>query len=172
MKCLIVFSKRDVIGSKILRWAEKIPFSHCSIVLEMESGRAEVYESVWPKSRKIDYKEWLKHYTVVEIIEFPIEDYGQLYAMKFFLKSKLRKWYSLGQIIIMGLGILSTPLNKWLSKYRWNGSRALVCTELVGDHMIKFYGATWEESTDTISLKETRDEILKTKERYANISNS
>lgn len=170
MKAIVVFSKRNVIGSKILQWAEKIPFSHVSIAIEIDTCRKEVYESVWPKSRMIDFKEWLTHYEVVEQYEFPIEDFGQLYAMKFFLKSKLRKWYSLGQILIMGIGFLSTPLNKWLSSKRWNGSRALVCTELVGDFMQKFYGATFPETTDTISLSETKAEVLKVKERYANIS--
>jgi hypothetical protein len=123
-------------------------------------------------SRKVSYKEWLKHYIPVESFEFPIENDGQLFRMKSFLKAKLRKWYSFGQIIIMGLGIVSTPLNKWLSSRKWNGSRALVCTELAGDFMQEFYFATFPESTDTISLKETRDATAKAKERYANISNS
>lgn len=160
------------LGGKLLRWAEKITFSHCAVLLEDASGHSVIYESVWPKSRKMNFEKWLDYYKIEEIYQFPIpgrnSDAGSTYlGMKFYLKGKLRKWYSIRQLFWIGVGLFIKPLSKAISSNKINGSKHLICTELQGDFFKHFYGAKWNESTDTISLVETRDEIKRIWSDYA-----
>lgn len=162
MKATAIFCKSKskwMHGGKLLMWAEKIPFSHAAVLIEDQHGHQVVYESVWPKSRKMTLKEWEKHYQCVESYSFPIASMSDLHQMKFFMKSKLNKWYSVLQLAWIGVGMFINPLEKIVSTRPVNGSKHLICTELTGDFFAKFYGCKWLESTDTISLTETRNEI-------------
>jgi hypothetical protein len=172
MKIYAVFASNRrplAIGGKLLQWAECIPFSHCAVMLEDEYGTVTVFESVWPKSRKIKIEEWLDHYKIEESFDFPIHDIIMYRGLNLYLRGKLRRWYSTLQLVWIGIGLFIKPLNKVISKTKVNGSKHLICTEMTGDVFKRFYGASWNESTDTISLTETRDEIKRIWSEYANL---
>jgi hypothetical protein len=156
-------------GGELIKWAEDISFSHCAVFIEDEHGRTEVYESVWPKSRKMPMEKWLEHYKVEEIYDFHVVDETMFRGIKLYLRGKLRRWYSTFQLFWIGIGLFIKPLNKFISKKPVNGSKHLICTELTGDVFKRFYGAKWDESTDTLSLRDTRDEIKRLWSIYANI---
>lgn len=174
MKCYAVFAKnpsKAMIGARAIEFAENINFSHAAIFLEDQFGFVNVYESVWPKSRKIKLNKWLRKYKIIYIYSFPIRDHYEFLEMSFFLNSKTNIMYSVFQLFVIFLSFFS-PIEKLISGRVVNGSKRLICTELVGDFFERFFQCKWNEPTDTISLTETRNEILKKWNEYANISDS
>lgn len=161
MKCYAVFvsNKRKLFfGDDIIKLVEGIKFSHCAIILEDKDGTTFVYESVWPRSRKINFIDWGKHYQIEEMFQFEVKSYQKFTAMKIYLESKLRVWYSTLQLFIIALAYVEA-FKKLFTFGSVNGSKYLICTEIVGDFFAKFYDAKFSEPTDTIDLRETYAEI-------------
>jgi len=129
-------------GSPILMWVDGVPFSHCSI-LHVESST--VYESVAPESRSEPFDEWLKHNEIVFAVdcEAPIESIE-------WLKTQLGKPYSLRQLV----AILAKKIVKKLSIQLVNGSKALICSELVAKYLISYFGVQFFKDPDIISLRD------------------
>lgn len=175
MKIYAAFVKNPnpiMIGARAIEWAEKIDFSHTAIILEDNDGLIEVYESVWPKSRKMPMSKWLAHYRLKHIYKFEAVDEKQFLEMKQFLNDRIGVFYSVWQLVVIGLTFIA-PLEKLLTGRVVNGSKRLICTELVGDFFIKFFDCKWFEPTDTISLTETKDEIVrKWKQQNGSISDT
>jgi hypothetical protein len=154
----IVFAKHRnplMFLSKVIQIIEKLPFSHCAIVCD-----GFVYESKWPKSRKIELELWLKEYEIVKSIDADVK------------KEALEEWflivkntpYSISQLFIIAFTYLSAPLKLAVEKMRFNGSKAFICTEMVGMFLEDFYFYKFKESPDTISLRDVLkacSEVLK-----------
>lgn len=141
--------------SKVIQIVEKLPFSHCALVCD-----GFVYESKWPRSRKIELSLWLKEYEIIESFETKVD------------KDNLDSWflivkdtpYSIAQLLIIAITYLSAPLKLVIEKIWFNGSKAFICTELVGMFFEDFYFYKFNESPDTISIRDvlkTCNEVLK-----------
>jgi uncharacterized protein YycO len=135
-------SKWYKLGSPFLMWADGVPFSHCSI-LEAESGL--VFESVAPKSRKEPLEEWLKHNTVVYSVEVSASDESLLW-----LNLQLGRPYSLRQLV----AIECQKLFKRLKIKLVNGDKALICTELMAQFLLRYFGVQFSKDPDIISLRD------------------
>ena len=156
MMVKILYSKREGIyslGSRVIMAAQGLPFSHVSIAVKIGNNPFEVYESVWPKSRKISYKEWLTHYKLVSSHELPeVDDKLQLV-----LEAMVGKTYSVSQLVVIYFNMFFSKLDSsWV-----NGSRKLICTELSAIFMFKAYGTIWSKALDMISLRDIYREARK-----------
>ena len=94
-----------MIGARAIEWAEKIDFSHTAIILEDNDGLIEVYESVWPKSRKMPMSEWLCHYRLKHLYKFDVSDENKFSEMKQFLNDRIGVFYSVWQLVVIGFTV-------------------------------------------------------------------
>lgn len=142
------------IGSWILMKSENIGFSHCAIEID-----GYVYESVWPKSRALFLDEWLKKYEIVyqKVVE---KDELQIDEIRNDIQKNLMgKRYSIGQLILIGVGFIWDDFQASTQAKDWNGSRRLICTELLAIIANKYFGVEFNEKLDTISLSEALEKI-------------
>jgi len=137
-----------LIGSRFIQWCEGVEFSHCAILID-----GYVYESVYPKFRKIDFGEWLNHYEVIEMYSL---DNANNQAIKEMGESWIGNEYSLLQLVVIGLGLIFDSFNLYVSKIHWNGTKKSICSEFVARVLAGFYGVTFSESMDTIGLREIK----------------
>jgi hypothetical protein len=154
----IVFAKQKsklMFLSKVIEKVENLPVSHCAIVCD-----GVVFESTWPKSKICPLVEWLEQYEIV----FSFDARENLSEIRGWFFRNCLKPYSLKQLFVMALTYVSAPLKLAFEKMQWNGSKALVCTEVVGMFLTDFYGYDFKESPDTISVRDALDackEVLK-----------
>lgn len=132
-------------GSKLIRYVDKTPGSHCSIGLITHTGE-KVYESVWPRSKRSTKAEWLEHNIIIKKYEFEIPPEIRFDVYSWLEKSVGIK-YSIPQLFLI-LADLIKPAN-----YRdLNGHSQLICSELVGVFLNKFLAAKLDETVDTIGV--------------------
>ena len=70
MKVYVLFADHKkwwALGSWVLKWVEKVPFSHTAILLA-DDHSTYVYESKYPKGRRVHLMEWLKTYKIVDCV--------------------------------------------------------------------------------------------------------
>ena len=137
-------------GSKFLMWADKSKFSHTSIYID-----GFVYESVWPKARKIPFQEWDKTYSLE--FWYPIfMDESKVDEIKRDLEELilLDRGYSIFQLAMIGIGLLNKGLDKLISKIHWNGKEHQICTELVAYVMTQHFRYEFGQDLDNVSLRE------------------
>lgn len=154
--------KKYSVLSQIISWAEKISYSHTAIIIHLGDD-IHVYESVWPISRKISYSEWVNTYEVKKSYSFGVDCKDLEREMITWLDSHVNKPYSVMQILMIGLAMISAPFAKVISKSKLNGSAFLICTELVGDFMTKFFNADFKMSTQFLKLSQVEEFIKKSK---------
>lgn len=131
----------------LLMYFDGTDFSHVAIEFD-----GYIYESVYPRSRRIKKDEWLKHYMIVREYQhtIPIE-YKSVY--KSYLEMFLFRKYSQGQIMAIGLGFVNKVFEKLFNKELANKDKYLICTEYACYVLMKIYNVMIED-IDTISLKE------------------
>lgn len=157
-----LFAKRKTrwaFGSWFLMQSEQIDYSHCAIEID-----GFVYESVWPESRVVFLDDWLKKYEVVNQKVYDSDDMKIEMIRHDILSGYLGKTYSIFQLFLIGLGFLSSDLDSWVKKIHWNGSKFLICTELVAVMANKYFAVEFNEKLDTISLREAWDGVSKISE--------
>jgi hypothetical protein len=137
--------------SRIIEKSEGLDFSHSAILIA-----DTVYESVWPKSRKMNIKDWYKTYVPYGMYSFSCDELTQ-YRVKSQCESRTGIWYSWFQILMIYAGIICPFLNPYLEKINWNGHKYLICTELCGEIAANNFGVKFEEELDNLSLRELRD---------------
>lgn len=133
----------------LLKWFEKIPFSHCAIEID-----GFVYEAVFPKSKTTLFVEWSKTYDIVaEKLVFA--ESSKVEKIKTYMRrSLMNKGYSIMQLAVLFWALTFHGFNAWAGKHKWNGSKYLICTELVATVAHKYFGVEFGEKLDTISLTE------------------
>ena len=138
------------IGSYILRWACGTKFSHCAIYID-----GFMYESVWPKSRKIYFTEWDKKYSLEFWYPILLNE-NRVSLIKQDLEEMVEedRGYSVFQLFVIGLGFVNASLNKFLSRIHWNGKEHQICTELMADIMQNHFNYDFKQNLDNISLQE------------------
>jgi hypothetical protein len=156
MKFAVVYSYRKLPGSAVVRWVQGTDFSHVSILVTSEDGQF-IYESVWPKSRKIEFKEWAKHYIITKIVTLPTPPHPPYAEYK--LNELLWKPYSIAQLV----AIFFTNAFKLFYKPDINGSMKLVCSEYVARFLETVYSVEIpdDDYVDLIKIDEIVTELSK-----------
>ena len=140
------------IGNKLLQIGELVPFGHFAIELET-FGEPKVYESLFPKSQKVNRSEWNKHYTLVKSYEWQVPEHLRFQVLEW-LEKQVGIRYAVEQILFIGLTIIFGWLNLIFNKLVLNGNKAMVCTELGSRFAEKFWGFVPTESHDKIGLQD------------------
>lgn len=148
------------IGSKILMWAEKFPASHVWIEIE-NSYSCFVYESVAPKSRRIEKSDHQKHYMSVKEFNMMELNDDESYIARSVINEMMNIKYGFWQILIIGLGLISKTFARWSGRILWNGKKKVICTELAGRFMEAVFKVDFGEKPDTISLRDVYRECLR-----------
>jgi len=143
------------IGSELIKLGEGVRAGHFAIELE-EYGESEIYEAVFPKSRKMKLYDWMDHYKVVGEYEFHVPIYLQD-SVKQFLSEMVGINYSLGQIFTIGLVALFKPLDSFLRTRVINQKKALICTEVGSRFIERFFNLDLKQSHDQIGIKDMYD---------------
>jgi hypothetical protein len=161
----IIFCNRKsklAIGSWLIRVVDDVKFSHVAIELD-----GYIYESVWPKSRILPYKKWVKKYTPVEVFYIDQRKFDKD-LLKLDLEEMIEVRYSFNQLFLIGLGILAEPFSAYLNNRSINGSHFLICTEFVGNILANHFGIEFGESKDMLSVRDIYKAVKGM--RYGNFS--
>lgn len=142
------------IGCFLLRWFEAIPFSHCAVEID-----GFVYESVFPKSHAVLAIDWYETYDLIYHKTIKVDDMTANRIKSYLRRNMMGKWYSFGQITAMFIGMTVNGLSSYIKKTTWNGSKYLVCTELVAKVAHRYFGVEFDQKLDTISLTEAYEKI-------------
>jgi hypothetical protein len=147
-KVIIAFSNPKAwhlkLGARLIQFADKTPFSHVALIVQEASG-VTVFESVFPRSRKIAYLDWVKRYSIEDSFIVEAENID-------ILESLVGKFYSLDQLVL----ILITNLFGWVDRvFNYailNHERGLICTEVASRFLesISLWHVT--ESHDKIGI--------------------
>jgi hypothetical protein len=133
------------LGSYLIRRVDGCSGSHVSIELDSYAGN-RVYEAVWPRSRKLNYGEWLNHNKIVKVYEFKVKPGTEADVLEY-LEAQLNKLYSIPQLALI--------LIDYIDPYDFkpiNGNSALICSELVSGYLEKFHGSKFNETSDTVGV--------------------
>lgn len=150
-KVRVVFSRNKSwtsIFSNVIMFFEQIKYDHCAIIVD--GDMSFVYESTVPKSRVMALEEWSKSHEIVKEYQLSACTPDKL----IWLRRNIGKPYSFSQLFFIGVGIIFSPAEKLMEKWKINGSRFLICTELVGRYLIEFEQIKFNETPDTLSLTE------------------
>ena len=143
------------IGARIIEKIEGIEFSHSAVMIDNV-----VYESVWPKSRKMNFLEWSNHYKAKFIFGFDTTE-ENIELVKMDCEEQMGKEYSIIQLIAIWLGIVFPFFNSWLEKRRWNGQKYLICTELCSDIAFNHFEVGFTQELDNVDLTELKSALEK-----------
>jgi len=144
------------IGVWAIKKSEGTDFNHVAILSEDDL----VYEAVFPKTRKLPFKEWVKLFDLVRIYEIKMSK--EMYDHFIYETAKcLNKNYSLFQCFMIwvsnSIGVLESSIEKTI----WNGNKALICSELVAWPIKEVLKYRFSNTLDTVGMDEI-EEALKT----------
>jgi hypothetical protein len=139
-------------GNLLLKIGDEVSAGHFAIGLETY-GEEQVYESVFPRSKKSPISEWLTHYKIVKQYQFYVPQHLQ-YKVLEWLEGYLNVRYAVEQILFIALCILFTPIDLLLRTAVLNHNKALVCTELGSRFIDRFFHFMIKKSHDRIGLND------------------
>lgn len=134
-------------------------------------GVAIVYESVWPRSRKISFDEWLKHYDIVHMYSFDLDE-AKVKPVVDELDQLMGRWYSVPQLFLIGFGFISEWFNKISVGWKLNNSHHLICTELLAIIIRRHTEVGFTESLDRVGIVDVQlacDELKKIEGHHGSI---
>lgn len=140
------------IGGDFIQWVEKVSYSHCAILIEA-SGIAIVYESLWPKSRKVSFDKWLEKYEIVQMYSFDVPE-NKVKPLVEDLESLVSRFYSVPQLVLIGLSLLNDWFERISRAWILNHRKGLICTELVAIILSSYFTTQFSESLDRVGLKD------------------
>lgn len=150
-------------GGRFIAWAQGTEFSHCATEIIQSKGAASfIYESVFPKSRKLPIQEWLQTYQPVESYYIEVLDPNEQARIFSAAESNVGKRYSLLQLVGIGIGLVFQVAQKALDKLSINSKKFLICSEFMSE-IQKAQGAKFSDSSDSIDLLEVRAQARKLK---------
>jgi len=155
----ILFTKKRskwAIGSYIIMWLERFPASHCAVLFEDEY----VLESRFPVSRLVTKDEFLKDNKVVSKFDLYFDKPREFTDMAGATEGLVGVYYSVTQLITIGLGIIFKFLRKFINRLHVNGTESLICTELAFRILDKFFVIKNKKSFDAYSLRDLYRECL------------
>lgn len=139
--------------ARLIEWVDGTDFSHCEIVKVVDDNWAEAicYGSVFPESRSILLKEMVEHYEIKVIVPLLVK----VKNPDVILTALMNRSYSLVQILLIGIKILTGSSISWLPYVKVNLSKILICTEAVSLFMQEACQYKFEESPEMLSVEET-----------------
>ncbi len=133
-----------------IKKSEGVDFNHVAILDEDHF----VYESVWPKSRRIEYGKWINLFRIVRIYEIQLSanDYHDfIFECKYNLGIK----YSVFQcILIWIINSYRGLVQKIIESIQWNGRTAMICSEMVARPLSKVLKYDFKMDLDVVGLDE------------------
>jgi hypothetical protein len=155
--------KGFTIGGRFIAWAQGTKFSHCSTEIIKDKGSASfIYESVFPKSRKLPLQEWLQTYDPVESYYLEVVDPDEQARIISAAERNVGKRYSILQLVGIGIGLVFQLAQKALDNLSINSKKFLICSEFMSE-IQKAQGAKFSDSSDSIDLLEVRAQARKLK---------
>jgi hypothetical protein len=149
----------------IIKYFDRFPASHSWIEIETDLY-LYIFESVWPKSRRVSKNFHTKTYKTVREFELKIPDHVSPVGVIYWLQERIHeKPYSFLQLIVILFQNIFPVLVKPLAKAYVNGKRADICTELCANFLNTFYQEPLKESTDVIGLRDLYRMCLNVKKR-------
>lgn len=155
----VLFTKKKskwYVGSWIIMWMERFPASHCAVLFE----DGYVLESTFPKSRLVPLTEFLKDNEIVNNFRLNFYEPVEFTEIAQVEEELIGKWYSVMQLITIGLSIIFRFLKKAVNRLVVNGKNSLICTELCYRVLDKFFFITNRKSFDAYSLRDLYRECL------------
>lgn len=139
-------------GTLAIKFFDGAISGHFAIGLETY-GEEHVYESLFPKSRKLPISEWLKDYKIIKQHQFFVPNHLQ-YKVLEWLEGTVNIRYSVEQIFFIGLCILFKPLDYLLNTAVINHKKALICSETGSRFVDRFIYFKILESHDKIGVRD------------------
>ena len=156
IKIYVVFSISEStfkrIMGKFIEWIDGVPFTHVSILVENIDEKM-IYESVFPRSKKVSVEDWKKHYKLKYIYQLPSVDVKLATSL---LEEMRGKEYSIFQLILIAVARAFNRFQRYFGN-NINGTKRLICSELVAEFIQKSYNVDFKENIDFISLKDVWD---------------
>jgi hypothetical protein len=149
--CMGLNMKWWAILSPIISYLDKYPASHSWIEIDYH-GQTWIYESIWPRSRRVLLDEHRKTYKLTKMWELPVNYSSIIYTH--YLEERKNIKYSFLQIITIGIGLFIRPFNSYFESVGLNESKHLICTELCAYFLKDLYDVEFTESLDTIGLRD------------------
>lgn len=149
--CVGLNTKWWALLTPVIVYLDRYPASHSWIELDYH-GQTWVYESVWPRSRRISKQEHAKIYKTIKMWELPMRH--KAVSITHYLEERKHIKYSLLQLVIIAFGLFSKPFNRYFEAMGLNESKHLICTELCAYFLRDFYDVEFRESLDTIGLRD------------------
>lgn len=149
--CVGLNTKWYAILTPAIVYFDRYPASHSWIEIDYH-GQTWVYESVFPRSRRVTKAYHASIYKTVKMWELPIRH--KPVSITHYLEERKYVKYSLMQLVIILLGILYKPFNIYFEQMGLNESKHLICTELCAYFLRDLYDVEFRESLDTIGLRD------------------
>ena len=134
--------------SPLIMWVENVPGSHCAII-QYDELETWVYESTWPHGKRVRLEEFLIGYKIVWRKSFVLDN----------INSQVSEWlldnladYSELELFTNGISFLNKWIKQKISIYPVNGRRSSVCSEYVGQFMVKWLGFRPNEDLDYFTV--------------------
>lgn len=134
-------------------------------------GVAIVYESVWPKARKISFDDWLKHYDIVHMYSFDLPE-DKVKPIVDELDQMTGRWYSVPQLFLIGFGFIFGWFERISVGWKLNNSHQLICTELLAIIIKRHTPVGFFESLDRVGLVDVQlacDELKKIEGQHGSV---
>ena len=167
MKLSFILCKpiEPMILSNFIMDVENTDFSHIAI-----SYGGTVFHAKFPKFKEESWSRFESYYSVVNTYSFNVPE-NKEDSLFDYLRDQVGKNYSILQLFLIGVGLLSGSLNKYISSVRLNGKKRVICSEAAAQIMIKFFGVNFMESIDTIGLRDVQSmlDALESGDSYGNI---
>jgi hypothetical protein len=151
-----VFAKNTkswAIISPLIEKVQETDFSHCEIMIMGENDMI-LYGSEFPRSRKKPLNKWSEVYRIQHLMVLKEDNQEKLNEMQAWLENQMGVIYGVPQLFAILVGYIWPGLRKRLFKERLNGAHQLICSELLGDFMHKYYGVTFDKTSDLIDLND------------------
>lgn len=146
--CAVGTKKMNQIGVWAIKKSEGTDFSHFAVL-----DYQQVWESVFPRSRRIKLKDWFTHYKLVKIyeIEATTEQHSEFFKI---VTANTPKDYSVFQLFLIWCSNTIGVLEHYLNFLLWNGNKALICSEYIAEPINKVFGYDFKKSIDLVGMDE------------------
>lgn len=141
-------------GDKVIKEVQRTNFSHFAIgLLDSETGIEIIYESIFPKSRRLLKDQWLNDYSPVLEMNLKISD-ERFNESIWFLDTMIDKWYSLKQIFWIAFIGWFKIKTLFSNKVTINSKNKLICTEMGYIYCKEFFNFDHDENSDSVDLND------------------
>lgn len=154
------------IGAKIIRYVQNTDVSHSAIMITVGDNN-HIYESIWPRSRKIKFEDWSHKYQIKRTYTFEVPEHLQANIL-IDLEDMMGKIYSIPQILLILFTTSCKLFGKVARHWILNGRHELICTEIQGMIIEEYTVLDFNESLDGVDLNDVESKVIKLSQLEAN----